>query len=137
MKLDVWVVSSRMPSDARGMGGVSTGGGTMGSVQLNCTGCGEGNWVVVGVCNTDCEMRSDCSWSMGGLVGSPKTVGAGIYQAMGQVVPVPGTVAKGGRALYRTNPAGDGEADIGVRRLGLDLGDDHGKASDHCGCRSV
>ena len=73
MKLDVWVVSSRMPSDARGMGGVSTGGGTIGSVQLNCTGSGEGNGVVVGVCTADCEMRSDRSWSMGGLVGSPKT----------------------------------------------------------------
>ena len=68
------MVSRRMPSDARGMGGVSTGGGTIGNVQLNCTGCGEGNGVVVCVCyvcSADCEIRSDRSWSMGGLVGSP------------------------------------------------------------------
>ena len=44
-----------------------------------------------------------------------------INQTMGQVVPVPGTVAKDGRALYRADPAGDGETDIRVRRLGLDL----------------
>ena len=67
-----WVISL-MPSDARGMGGVETGGGTVGSVQLNLTGSIGGKEVTVGGCMAACEMRSDRSWSMGGLVGSPKT----------------------------------------------------------------
>ena len=64
-------------------------------------------------------------------------VGARIYEAVGQVIPLPGTVAKSGRAFYRADSAGDGEANIRVFCLSLGLGDDHGEASDHCGCRSV
>ena len=64
-------------------------------------------------------------------------VRARVYEAVGQVIPLPGAVAKSGGAFYRADSAGDSEANIRVLCLSLGLGDDHGKASNHCGCRSV
>ena len=74
MKLVECCVSKRTPLDAKGMGGVKIGGGTIGRVQLNLGGfiCGGGarfcgcrsgsTWI--GGCMVGGEIRSDRSWSM-------------------------------------------------------------------------